>query len=114
AGAPEAGATGASMGPCRCRHGMRRGPAVVYAMSKPSLQWGRVVADTEWARGYADPTSAARLQWGRVVADTEWTVSYAHKGLVLTLQWGRVVADTECIGERPRNPRRIRFNGAVS
>ena len=66
----------------------------------PALQWGRVVADTECRDveqmlSWASETGNDLLQWGRVVADTEWFVRAWDNRTLDTLQWGRVVADTE-------------------
>src|SRR5690606_6685196 len=78
-----AGGESASMGPCRCRHGMTCIGEVTLLPDR-GLQWGRVVADTECLnRATLDgPGRSRELQWGRVVADTE-CISFA--GLPLNL-----------------------------
>src|SRR5690606_283285 len=84
---------GASMGPCRCRHGMH----ARLASFGPSRGFnGAVSLPTRNANAPQLTASAPQLQWGRVVADTEW---YEPGRMIVVsdqLQWGRVVADTEC------------------
>src|SRR5690606_14270047 len=73
----------ASMGPCRCRHGMEPRSTAVRAPSCASMGPCRCRHGMEVAHDLRE-MAAEWLQWGRVVADTEWRSTTASSAVRAT------------------------------